>query len=281
MNLKRKITHSLCTYLLLILGLLDDGLAISDLSPKDTEDVKTAICKIFREYNLSITIQANQNVVNFLDVQLDLVNDIYKAYTKENDKPEYVHRMSNHPPGIIKNIPISINRRLNNISANKEVFYEKANIYQTELNAKGYQHKLEYDPNMQVNGTRRNRKRNIAWFNPPYSRNVKTNVGAKFLRIISQLFPANHSLYKILNKNTIKISYRCMPNLQNCIDKHNAHVLSSDQDNVEPRCNCTANRKASCPIPRKCTTTSVVYRASVRRHDNCVVDNYTGLTGTC
>ena len=28
-----------------------------------------------------------------------------------------------------------------------------------------------------------------------------------------------------------------------------------------------------------CTTNSVVYRATVRRHDNCSVDTYTGLTG--
>ena len=48
---------------------------------------------------------------------------------------------------------------------------------------------------------------------------------------------------------------------------------------VKPRCNCPANRKASCPIPGKSKTASVVYMATVRRQDNCVVDSYTGLSG--
>ena len=105
----------------IIAGLFrDDGLALSKLSPRDTENAKKTICEIFSRYNLSITIEANLKVVNFLDVQLDLDRNIYKPYIKPNDKPNYVNSQSNHPPGIIKNIPISINRRLNTISANKE-----------------------------------------------------------------------------------------------------------------------------------------------------------------
>ena len=37
--------------------------------------------------------------------------------------------------------------------------------------------------------------------------------------------------------------------------------------------------KEDCPIPGRCTTPSVVYRATVRRHDTCAIDCYTGLTG--
>ena len=101
----------------------DDGLAISNLTARETENTKKAICEAFKQYNLSITIEANLKVVNFLDVQLDLENGLYKPYIKPNEKPNYVHSQSNHPPGTIKNIPVSINKRLSNISANKEIFY--------------------------------------------------------------------------------------------------------------------------------------------------------------
>ena len=124
-----------------------------------------------------------------------------------------------------------------------------------------------------------NRGRKISWFNPPFSLSVKTNVGAKFLRIISKNFPPNHPLHKILNRNTVKVSYRCMTNLKTHIDRHNMRVLSQEDQNHTAGCNCLASRKEACPIPGKCTTQSVVYRASVRRHDTCTVDCYTGLTG--
>ena len=266
----------------LVMGLYrDDGLALSNLTPRDTENAKKDICNMFSRYNLSITIEANLKVVSFLDVQLDLERDIYRPFIKPNDKPNYVNSQSNHPPGIIKNIPISINKRLSNISANKEVFDQAATVYQADLNSKGYKHQLRFEPSIQATSTRKNRSRRISWFNPPFSRNVKTNVGAKFLRIIMRCFPADHPLHKILNKNTIKVSYRCMPNLKSHIDKHNSQILNNDLNNnqVEASCNCQVNRRAACPIPGRCTTPSVVYRATVRRHDNCAVDCYTGLTG--
>ena len=116
-------------------------------------------------------------------------------------------------------------------------------------------------------------------FNPPFSKNIKTNVGAKFLKMISKNFPPNQPLSKILNKNTIKVSYRCMPNLKSHIDKQNTQLLNQDINKAEPYCNCQVNKRENCPIPGRCTTTSVVYRATIRRHDNCSVDCYTGLTG--
>ena len=63
----------------------DDGLAISNLNPRDTENIKKTICEVFKSYDLSITIEANLKVVNFLDVQLDLEKGIYKPYIKQND----------------------------------------------------------------------------------------------------------------------------------------------------------------------------------------------------
>ena len=43
----------------------DDELAISNLRPQDTENMKKSICKVFKSYNLGITIKANIKKVNF------------------------------------------------------------------------------------------------------------------------------------------------------------------------------------------------------------------------
>ena len=43
---------------------------------------------------------------------------------KPNNKLSYVHRQSNHPPTLLKNIPLNINKRLTNSSSSKEVFDE-------------------------------------------------------------------------------------------------------------------------------------------------------------
>ena len=59
----------------------------------------------------------------------------------------------------------------------------------------------------------------IRWFNPPYSKHVKTNIGKIFMKLTSKHFPKQHK-YKIFNKNTVKLSYSCMPNMLSIITKH-------------------------------------------------------------
>ena len=47
---------------------------------------------------------------------------------------------------------------------------------------------------------KRIRKRNIIWFNPPFSVNVATNIGKMFFGLLHTCFPTNNKLHKILNK---------------------------------------------------------------------------------
>jgi hypothetical protein len=115
---------------------------------------------------------------------------------KPNNKPLYVHSESNHPPSIIRNIPISINKRLSNISSNEEVFKAATPPYQEALKESGYDYQLKYNPPPQstnTNSRKRNRQRNITWFNPPYSESVATNVGKKFLILLDKCFPPDIS----------------------------------------------------------------------------------------
>jgi len=119
------------------------------------------------------------------------------------------------------------------------------------------------------------RNRRVCWFNPPYSNNVKTNIGAQFLKIISETFPKSSSLYKIANRNKIKVSYRCMPNMKAIISRQN-HKNLNQQQAAPPTCNC--RNKAECPLPGRCTIERVCYQADVKRLDNGEVETYTGGT---
>ena len=104
------------------------------------------------------------------------------------NKQIYVQSESNHPPSIIKYIPLSINKRLSKISASKDIFDDAAHIYQAELENNGYHHTLAFDQAATTN-RRRTRKRKVIYFNPPYSMNVKTNTGPSFLRLLDNISP--------------------------------------------------------------------------------------------
>jgi hypothetical protein len=260
----------------------DDGLAICNKSPKEIENIKKDICKVFRNNNLNVTIEANQKVVDFLDITLDLNTGIYKPFMKPNNVPLYVNRKSNHPPSIIKNIPESINRRLSKISANENSFKEAAPVYQKALEHSGYKYKLRYNPpedaNSTTNNAKRKRKRQITWFNPPFGTNVVTNVGKKFLALIDRCFPPGHKLYQIFNRNTVKISYSCMQNMQQVITKQNKSIIrkANPQDIPPNECNCRKGKQ--CPLDGKCLTEGIIYQAKITRLDNSKVESYIGLT---
>ena len=153
------------------------------------------------------------------DVTFDLTDGSYKPYMKPNNKLSYVHRQSNHPPALLKNKPLNINKRLTNISCSKEVFYESIAPYQHALKESGYDHKLTYNPEPPLKNKRK-RKRDIMWYNPPFDSSVKTNLGRKFLHIVEKCFQNNHPLYKIFNRHTLKLSYSCMPNMKSIISSH-------------------------------------------------------------
>ena len=99
----------------------DDGLAVCKASPKEIEKTKKEVSNVFKSNGLKITIPIKK-IVHFLDLTFDLADGSYKPYMKPNNKLSYVHRQSNHPPALLKNIPLNINKRLTNISSGKEVF---------------------------------------------------------------------------------------------------------------------------------------------------------------
>ena len=156
-------------------------------------------------------------------------------------------------------MPLSIERRLSVISSSEAVFEQSKGYYQEALKNSGHTHELKYQP-PQPRG-RRNRARNIIWYNPPYSKKVKTNIGRKFLHLLDTHFPENNRFRRIFNRNTVKVSYGCMPNIGAAINAHNKSILEEKQPLERGGCNCVD--PANCPLEGECLTKNVFYEATV------------------
>ena len=112
--------------------------------------------------------------MNFLDIILALNTGIEKLYRKPNDEILYVHAKSNRPANILKQLSISIETRLSNLSSNSKIFHEASKNYESILNQSWYNCKLQYKS---PNNENKNRSKspkigkiNIIWFNPPFQR---------------------------------------------------------------------------------------------------------------
>ena len=57
---------------------------------------------------------------------------------------QYIHTESNYMPNIIKQIPVSIENCLSNLS--REIFKESTTLYEDKLQQCGYSKKLTYTP---------------------------------------------------------------------------------------------------------------------------------------
>ena len=259
----------------------DDGLGILRKTPGNKADkIRKDIIKAFMDLGLKITIQINLKVTDFLDVSLNLSTGTFSPFRKPNDRPLYIHRHSNHPPTIIKNLPASISRRLTDISSSEEVFSNAKPLYDNALRESGFSDQTVYleERKEGARAKRQRRSRKITWFNPPFSQNVATNIGRKFRSLVSAHFPRSSKLNKIFNHNTLKVSYSCMPNMATIIKSHNSAIVrrrtSAEKEQTGKKCNCRV--KADCPLNGECLTTSVVYRATVKSRGE--EKEYTGLT---
>ena len=191
-------------------------------------------------------------------------NSNYKPYRKPDNEILYIHKDPNHPPSILKQIPTSIEKRIFTLSSNETIFNESKEIYQKVLEKSAYRQTLKYHPaNENVSSSKRNKKGNVIWFNPPFSVNVKTKVGNYFQNLIRKHFPPRHKFNKLFNRNTIKISYNRMPNIKAEIHKDNKKTLEEAQLNHPDTqlCNCT--NKKQCPLNGQCLTESIVYQANI------------------
>ena len=96
---------------------------------------------------------------------------------------------------------------------------------------------------------------------------------------IAKHFPTGHKLHKIFNKNTVKVSYCCMKNINSVIKAHNDSVIRSHQqtESTTPERTCNCRVPAECPLLGNCLAKSIVYKATVTHGDTA--STYIGLAG--
>ena len=105
-----------------------------------------------------------------------------------------------------------------------------------------------------------------------------------FLRILSKNFLLKHRYHKIFNRNTVKISYSCLPNMSSIIKSHNNKVLAISQkidvaESDASTCKCNCRKSAACPLEGKCLTKSIIYQATISSNNkNSQKFRYIGLT---
>ena len=262
----------------------DDGLILlENVSKPGVERIRKDLFQEFSNEGLKITVSPPLTSVDFLDVNFR-TDGSYRPFRKPEKRTEYVHRSSNHPPNILSNIPEMINHRVNSISSSKEVFDAAKGFYEDALTRSGRPNpSLSYQDTPPSQGRKRNRKRKIIWFNPPYSVTVETDVGKRFLNLIRLHFPTNHPLHKIVNPNTVKLSYSCMKNMERIIKGHNRKLLDqhvTPPDTGPPKtCNCRDPEKNPCPLGGACLQKEVIYLAKLKSGDN-EEHQYVGLAST-
>ena len=179
-------------------------------------------------------------------------------------------------PSIIKNIPLEVNRRLCRLSSSKEEFQAVVTQYQEALDKAGYKHQLVYEEPAAPKANSRKRTRKVTWFNPPYSQSISTNIGKKFLNLIDTCFPPGHELSKVINRNTVKVSYSTMPNMGQNLNQHNNKVRTGG---AKQSGGCNGHRRGKeCPLPGDCMARGVVYGAEVTNTITGEKETYTGLT---
>ena len=116
---------------------------------------------------------------------------------------------------------------------------------------------------------KRNRKRKITWYNPPFNKAVTTNLGKAFLALIDKHFPNTRKdkLNKIINRHTVKLSYSCTPNMKSLINTHNTKLLNKTVEQTQALANskktCNCRIKQECPLQGNCLARTVVYKATI------------------
>jgi len=243
------------------------GLAFQSRCPQEKWiECASRSSRYSRKNGLKITIDTNLKQVNFLDVTLSLSDSKFWPYRKENDNLLYIHKYSNHPPTITKQLPSMIEKRISSLSCSEQEFSKNKEAYNTAISKSGFQEEISYKPQSAAasRSKKRSRKRNILWFNPPFNSAVRTDIGRKFLNLIGKHFPKPHRFHKIFNRNTIKISYSCTQNMSSVIAAHNKRILNKEpviSEESSRTCNCRVPQE--CPLDGSCLQSSVIYKATV------------------
>ena len=147
--------------------------------------------------------------------------------------------------------------RISYLSCDANEFDKIKEVYNTSLKKSGFNEPISFvNPQIGSQSPPRQRKRQVIWYNPPYNDRVETNIGKKFLALLSKHFPPQHKYHSIFNKNKVKLSYSCTPNMSQAISSHNKRILTAStappEANNTNRCMCNCRKPTECPLDNKC-----------------------------
>ena len=140
--------------------------------------------------------------------------------------------------------------------------------YEKALRESGYKNiSLIYADKKDIK-QKRNCSHNIIWFNPPFNKNVSTNVAKRFLNLLDQHFPKSNKLHAIFNRNTVKARYSCTQNMLSMIKSQIKKVIKDVKELKS--CNCRV--KSKCPLNGQCQVTDIyiyiyIYKCTVSSPD--------------
>ena len=140
---------------------------------------------------------------------------------------------------MISNRLLELSCHLNNL--------KKLPPYKNAIKQSGYKDDLIFS---ETQLKKKSRKCKIIWFNQPFNNYVVNNIKKEFLESIDKRFLPQHKLHKILNRNSIKISCSCMPNMKAIIAGHNKKLLKKESSQQSKPCN--GKKKDICPLKRSC-----------------------------
>ena len=232
-------------------------------------------------------------MTNYLDVIFNLKKHVHEPYRKPEDDPVYLNMDSDHPKHVIKHIPKMIEQRLSTLSSTEDIFDTHKDPYEKALKDSGYVYRPSRDetdlnrPQQAVNlkyqkpgkSGRKRKPRKIIYFNPQFSKSVKTNIIKLFLSLIDKHFPKGHKLHKCFNRNTVKVTYCTLSNMMDKIENHNSKILGKESESKVEIVNGVPKRccedQANCPfMPDRCDQTNVVYQADVHAEDTPIMSYY-------
>ena len=257
----------------------------------------------------------NKKIVNFLDVKLNLITGKYQPYSKPNNTPLYVHSKSNHPPSVLCNIPLSINKRLTEMSSDQDSFEQPPRHISKPLTKVvittsyvQFKHPLSLTTNRTI--PREAVKEKLYGITHHINtKNISTNVEQSFLKIIDEEFPADITHYtrystviqsrlvtavcQTSSKYTMdttnprcpqfpaRVALTCVVALV-CVGGGGGGILLNFRQNLQiSDIHAPPDFRHWCPLSNKCITESVVYQATVTIKDNTSnipPQTYVGLT---
>ena len=253
----------------------DDGICAIKGTKRSANDMLKKIVQVIKEIGLKVDIPPTgpAKSVDFLNLNLNLTTGFHSPYRKPLNVPLFIHKNSNHPPSILKEVPRNVCKLLSVLSSNKEIFDNAKQPYIDSLTKNSGFENVEMNFIPKDESKRKPKKSNtrkVLYCNLPWNMAVKNKIGKEFLTIVDMFKGSPQG--KVINRHTIKLSYSTMRNVKSHITSSNLKKLNSSQ-NVTPVSECKC---AQCPVNGECSTNNVVYQADIKTKST--TKSYIGMT---